>query len=247
MASLPSRLGRRPVHSQDEIISAACDLFARNGYYKTSIQDIADAAGVTKGGIYHYLDSKEQALYLIHNRFIVEGLRRITVVAAGDLAPLEKLQRLIEVHVGILHDFHREIRLFFQEMHVLTGTKRDEVVSLRDRYADIFEQVIRECAEAGVIRADEPGITARFILGAGNWMYTWYRPGGRLKPSQVAYLLRTMVLEGLAYSTASRPPGDSEASDTNRAGQDAGPPPRSATTNGRRSLPPVRRHGPGRR
>jgi AcrR family transcriptional regulator len=77
-ATPPKRkLGRPGVHSRSEIIDAACDLFVRQSYYRTTMQDIADAVGVTKGGIYHYIESKEDVLYTIHNDFIDEGIRRV--------------------------------------------------------------------------------------------------------------------------------------------------------------------------
>jgi TetR/AcrR family transcriptional regulator, cholesterol catabolism regulator len=96
-----------------------------------------------------------------------------------------------------MHDFHREIHLVVQEMHHLSGAKRQAFVLRRYEYESLVIRVIRDCVDAGVIRSDEPDTIARFILGAINWMYLWYRPNGRLSPQNLSTLVGDMVIHGL--------------------------------------------------
>jgi AcrR family transcriptional regulator len=95
------KLGRPGIHSRGEIIDAACDLFVLQGYYRTTMQHIADAVGVTKGGVYHYIESKEDVLYTIHNDFIGEGIRRMELAVSSDDTPLDQLRRVIEAQVSL--------------------------------------------------------------------------------------------------------------------------------------------------
>src|SRR5579884_585412 len=58
----PKKRQRRPAERPEEIATAALRLFCRKGYYATSIDEIAVAAGVTKGAVYHHFESKEELL-----------------------------------------------------------------------------------------------------------------------------------------------------------------------------------------
>src|SRR5918995_551535 len=57
-------------HVADDVTRAAVDLFARQGYANTSVQQIVEAAGVTKGAMYHYFESKDDLLFGIYEKLL---------------------------------------------------------------------------------------------------------------------------------------------------------------------------------
>src|SRR3954454_16447215 len=69
---------RRPAERPDEIAQAALKLFCAKGYNSTTIDEIAAAAGITKGAVYHHFDSKEALLESAMTTFFDRGLRQLT-------------------------------------------------------------------------------------------------------------------------------------------------------------------------
>lgn len=79
--------------SKDQrIIEAAMQLFAKKGYHATSIQEIADRAGIAKGSIYSYFSSKEKLLVAIYEHYTEHFSEHLTSIAADEsLSPVERL------------------------------------------------------------------------------------------------------------------------------------------------------------
>ncbi|WP_235490550.1 helix-turn-helix domain-containing protein, partial [Frankia sp. AvcI1] len=74
-----------------EILQAALEIFARKGYAAASIQDVADAVGVLKGSLYHYIDSKEDLLFQIFDNAHVDAERLMTELDALEVDAVERL------------------------------------------------------------------------------------------------------------------------------------------------------------
>lgn len=135
---------RQGSDTKTEILDIALSLFVKKGYHETSMQDIADTAGLTKGGLYYYIKSKDDVLFLLHDRFIVEGLRRLRLVEAEALEPEHKLIELLKMHLQIIDQFKDDITLFFNCMKYLSDDKKQAVQVKRDEYEDIFVRVLEE-------------------------------------------------------------------------------------------------------
>ena len=71
----------------ERLMRVSVELFARNGYAQTSVQQIVDAAGVTKGALYHYFDSKDDLLFDIYDRCCRCRRRTSTRSSRGDSTP----------------------------------------------------------------------------------------------------------------------------------------------------------------
>ena len=98
----PSRPVRSPPPKkrEREIVDAAAEIFHRNGYADTSVQDVADAVGILKGSLYYYIDSKEDLLY----RVLLEvhedaGDILASIVAMTGATPLERIAAYVRSHV----------------------------------------------------------------------------------------------------------------------------------------------------
>lgn len=89
---------------RDSILNTAEQLFFKKGYDETSIQDILDAMGISKGGFYHYFDSKGALLEAICRRRSAADIEHIRAeLFIGKLNPVQKLNRLL----GALNVFSR--------------------------------------------------------------------------------------------------------------------------------------------
>ena len=104
--------------TRDRILEEAAKLFTEKGYEATSVQDLAQALGLSKAALYHHFGSKEEILYEI-SLLALKGL-----VAAGEKAlevadPKAALLRFMEAHAR----YFEENRPFFVAM--LQGLQRD--------------------------------------------------------------------------------------------------------------------------
>lgn len=179
------------------IIKSAIKLFALKGYNFTTMQDVAEHAEMTKGGVYYYFRSKEEMLFSIHERFIDEGLKRLKQVEGAHTNPVDRFKALVEAHVSIMHDFKDEIQVFFESMRWLDHDKQKKVKEKRDKYEDYFVRVVQDGVANGLFKDQDYKLKALQILGSLNWMYTWYRPDYGKSPKKIADSFNKTFLDGL--------------------------------------------------
>lgn len=186
--------------SQDrkaEILDAALTLFVKKGFNRTSIQDIADAAGITKGGLYHYLKSKEEILFLLHERFISDGLPKLKLIEEESLPTEEKLVKLLKTHLEIIKDYKDDITIFYKEYNNLSPENYQIVLKKRNDYESIFVNVLEEGRINGVFNVENSRISSFFILGASNFMYHWYNPNGEKTLDELARIYLNIITNGI--------------------------------------------------
>ena len=184
--------------TQKAIVAAAAELFARNGFGATSLDDIAEVLGVTKGALYYHVKNKEEILRLIYLSVLnvaEEPLRRIV---ASDLEPREKLRQAIEHHIAVSADRSPAVAVFYREQPHLTGPFAREITLRKKDYEHYFERILEEGITKGVFKADiDPKIAMFGLLGMCHWVSQWYQPGGRYTARQVATMFADMVQNGL--------------------------------------------------
>src|SRR5258708_3329722 len=110
----------------DEIIQAALRIFAEKGYAATSIQDVADAVGVLKGSLYHYIDSKEDLLFHIFDDAHAEAEKLMAEVDNLDADPVERLRFYLEASVRRTLGNLPLQALYFRDWRHLTGDRLDK-------------------------------------------------------------------------------------------------------------------------
>lgn len=184
--------------TQRAIVAAAAELFAQRGFGSTSLDDIAEVLGVTKGALYYHVKNKEEILRLIYLSVLnvaEEPLRRIL---KSDLPPAEKLHRAIEHHIEISADRSPAVTIFYREQPHLTGPFAKEITLRKKDYEHYIEQIIEEGVATGAFKSDiDPQIIMFGLLGMCHWLSQWYKPSGRYTPKQIATMFTNMVEGGL--------------------------------------------------
>ncbi len=190
--------GKRIRLTQREIVEKATELFARDGFGATSLDDIADALGVSQAALYYHVKNKEEILrhiYLSVLNASEEPLRRI---ATSDQPPREKLRHAIEHQVMIAADRSPAMTVFYREWSHLTGPFAHEIKIRQKSYERYFEQIIREGQAAGQFAPNcDPKIATFGLLGMCNWLSHWYHESGRLTPRQIADTFEYLIGSGL--------------------------------------------------
>lgn len=184
--------------SQKAIVATAAGLFAKNGFGATSLDDIGEALGVTKGALYYHIKNKEEILNLIFLTVLTVSEEPLRRISESELPPDEKLRRAVAHHVAIAADRSPAMTVYYREHVHLTGPFAREVAARKKAYEKLFEQVITEGITTKFFRADlDAKITMFAILGMCNSLSQWYRAGGAYNPEQIAALFDQLILQGM--------------------------------------------------
>lgn len=185
-------------HVADDVMSAAVELFAVQGYATTSVQQIVEAAGVTKGAMYHYFESKDDLLFGIYDSLLTLQKARLDEIIArgGDVEDVLRAVCIDVLETSI--DNIREGAVFFRSMHLLTAPRRQEVVRRRRAYHDEFAALIERGQAEGLYRADIPVamLVAHFFSDV-HYLSHWYSPEGSESKALVAAQLTDLFLTSL--------------------------------------------------
>ncbi|RLK52581.1 TetR/AcrR family transcriptional regulator [Microbacterium telephonicum] len=185
-------------HVADDVMSAAVELFATQGYANTSVQQIVAAAGVTKGAMYHYFESKDDLLFGVYDSLLTLQKARLDDIIArgGDVDDVLRAVCVDVLETSI--DYIREGAVFFRSMHMLTEPRRQEVIRRRRAYHDEFAALIARGQRDGIYRDDIPQamLVAHFFSDV-HYLSHWYSADGPESKTLVASQLTDLFLTSL--------------------------------------------------
>ncbi|OLR92985.1 TetR/AcrR family transcriptional regulator [Actinokineospora bangkokensis] len=187
---------------RDRVVRAAVTLFARKGFEATTVREVVAEAGVTKGALYHYFDSKEDLLVEVYRTMQTAQRRRMEAIADSDLDLPTRLHTIIaDVVETTIADLDEAV-VFFQSFHLLDPTHQNLVRAERRAYHDRVKALVEEGQRAGVFRADIPAtVVVNYHFGAVHRLGLWYRPDGPLSPEELGLHFADMTLASLAPPT----------------------------------------------
>lgn len=172
---------------EQQIEEAAIRVFSQRGYAAATLQDIADAVGILKGSLFHYISSKESLLYRILIQAHEEALQLMKELDNLDLPPGEHL-REFSVRLTHLYLNNRErTTLYFTEWKHVTGENLEQVTEHRRQFEAYLRQIITRCQKAGL---SPEGMNVRvatfYVLSAINGVVDWQPMLGRLSAAEIA-------------------------------------------------------------
>lgn len=151
------------------------------------MQDIADACGLTKAGLYHHVATKE-ALLIAIMEYGMDLFEEVVLARVEHIAdPLERLRRTMANNIElVLTDSSKEVTIILHEHQTLTGEAQKKINGRKKRYVRFLEDSFEQAMSRGQIRKVDPTLASFSFLGSVLWTYKWYRPDGRLTPQQLS-------------------------------------------------------------
>lgn len=184
-----------------ELISAATRLFRARGFHATSMQDLADALGMNRGSLYHYIESKDELLWLVLSRALDLLDARVTPVLESGLAAPDRLRAAIHAHLRVAADHADELSLLQIELRSLPPGRRSGMIARRDAYEARWRDAIAQGIAEGTFREFDVRLAGMGILSACNWFTQWFRRAGPLTVDEIAERYCDLFLGGLEART----------------------------------------------
>ena len=182
---------------KEQIERTATALFKTKGFSATSMRDLANALGIEAASIYSHIKSKEEILQRVCFRMAQEFFEALDAAESIDGSASDRLQRAISAHVQVLTNNTAASAVFLHEWRHLSEPHLTEYLSLRDKYESRFREIIRNGIESGEFAVPDEKFATLMIFSGLNWIHTWYKPDGKMKPEEIAANLSAMLLTGL--------------------------------------------------
>jgi AcrR family transcriptional regulator len=182
----------------DRLLAGAADLFRRKGYAGTTTRELSALLGLQNGSLYYHMEKKEDLLYRLC-LVSLQDVARDLEANASEPDPAERLAKMLRAYViRALEDRDRHATMLV-ELRALSTVRRNQIVKMRDKNVALIRDTFVEAQQQGQVRSD---ISAKMLTLAmfnlANWSIFWFRPDGEESASEIADVLSTIFLEGVA-------------------------------------------------
>jgi AcrR family transcriptional regulator len=187
---------------ENEIYDHAARLFAERGFAGTSLQDIAEAMGLTRSALYYYVKNKDELLARLVSEITeapASALREITGDAS--LGPVEKLHAAATTIATLRATHPARFRMVIRSEAELPPDMATEHNHAKKVVLDELTGIVDEGIRSGHLRPQDPRIAALGIIGLCNWVSWWFHEEGRLATDAVVKQLADMAVTALIQET----------------------------------------------
>lgn len=169
---------------REEVLAAAARCFMRRGYESTSMDDVAEALGATKGRVYHHFRSKPDLFFAVYRRAMDINMGVVEPQARGPGTAAERLTRMATAHALAMMEsqtFQRSLTLG-ADLYRFGATSPEDKAILKDlmdyrfAYENLFRRTVEDGLADGSIVVPDASLAVRALFGALNWVTVWYSP-----------------------------------------------------------------------
>lgn len=188
---------------EQKVYEVASELFSERGFTGTSLQDIAEAMGVSRPALYYYVRSKDDILarlveeYPLRNSAALHEIRTRT-----DQTAVEKLREMTNLQVMHAASAPVRLRLLDRNEHHLSGEIAKAHAKGKRAVLAEFHAVVEEGIGLGEFRPVNSRTAALAIIGMCNWVAWWFEPGPKNPAAPVAEEIAEMAVAGIAVANA---------------------------------------------
>lgn len=181
---------------REAIVARAAELFARQGYHATSMNQLAEAAGLSKPTLYHYFRDKDALLVYIADGHVSRLQALVAEVRALGLTPRDELRELVRRIVEEYADAQHAHRVLTEDVKFLRPADRQRILDKEREVVAGFAAVVAALRPELKQAALATPMTM-LLFGMVNWMFTWMKPDGPLAYDDMAPVVADLFLGGL--------------------------------------------------
>ena len=170
---------------RERILEEASTLFYERGYRGTTLDAIAERLEVSKPFIYHHFNSKAELLVEIYKRVLRLCLHTVETAAAAPGSARERLRSFAIAYTDIAIKEQAIVAIFFREEQNLPPEHLEAINTLKRAFDAKLTRMLQDGVEKAEFHIADVRMATLALAGMMNWIYTWYRPQGRLQPDAV--------------------------------------------------------------
>ena len=180
-----------------EVYRTAAKIILQKGYDATSVSDIADALGITKAGLYHYISGKTELLYEIMKFGLDELDQQVMVPAQVIVDPEERLRFVITTHARLVMDGDGAVTILVDEARALSPAQNRKVTKRKRAYLDFLRKTLDELNAEEKLRGVNTTVAAFSIIASIHWLSRWYQSDGPLNKAEIAEQVVDVAFNGV--------------------------------------------------
>jgi AcrR family transcriptional regulator len=190
------------------LIAAAAGVFERKGFRNSTIDDVAEAAGIARATLYRYTDSKQHMLDMIVDVIRDDMAVGLRAALRSEGSPRERLRRYVEAHARLFLVNRIFYGIVFTEEREMSDRGRQAFRTWARSVTDDFTHLVEEyVSSTGSAAAVDAAFASNAVLSMLSMLYRWYRPGGAVGESELADHLFLLVDGALTGVTQPLPSG----------------------------------------
>jgi len=194
-ADMPDDIRGAVAHlKRERIVAAAVALFYRQGYERTTLDQVAEAMNVTKPFIYAHFASKADLLAEICSRAIRHAHEGLNLILVEEGTQTERLERIVREFSLAVLDNQAHAVIYNREETELKQVDRDAINNLRRAFDRKLIALLETGVKTGEFIIEDVSLTALAVGGLVGWAPVWYRPNGRLSKQEVTQYLGSLAL-----------------------------------------------------
>jgi TetR/AcrR family transcriptional regulator, cholesterol catabolism regulator len=180
-----------------EIYRTAAEIILRKGYDATSVNDIANALGMTKAGLYHYIHGKKELLFDIMNYGMGELDKEVVTPARAITDAAARLRFMLASHAKLVTKGQGAVTILVDEITALTPAQNRKITRHKRAYFNFLRDTLDELKAEGKLLDVNTTAAAFTLLGMVLWPSRWFRQDGALTSEQVAEEIVKIAFQGL--------------------------------------------------
>lgn len=183
--------------SREAILESAAQVFRQKGFHGASMADIAETVQLQKASLYHHFSSKQDILLELLDRALDMVTDGMVQVMEQDVPAEEKLRLAMRSYLKTLSEQGDLVSVMLLEHRSLDPEYRSRHIPHRDRFENMWRDLIQQGVDDGVFACDNIPLTVRGLMGVMNWTITWYRSDGKLSIDEISDDFASMFMNGL--------------------------------------------------
>jgi AcrR family transcriptional regulator len=159
-----------------QFVAAATELFSDQGFYRTTIKDIAKLAGVSPGLVYLYVREKEDVLLLVLLQVVDAYAQEIPPAIEGVTDPLQRLTRAVDAYCRVVDKYRAATVLAYRSTKSLSPERRLMIQEREIATNSIITEAVNACISDGLVRpVNVDVLTYQLVLVAHGWaLKSWF-------------------------------------------------------------------------
>jgi len=183
--------------SREAILESAAQVIRQKGFHGASMADIAEAVQLQKASLYHHFSSKQDILLELLDQALEMVTDGMAHVMQQHISADEKLRLAMRSFLKILSEQGDLVSVLLLEYRSLDVEHLTRHIQLRDRFENMWRDLIQEGVDTGAFVCENIPMAARGLMGVMNWTITWYRPGGKLSIDEISDQFANIFINGL--------------------------------------------------